>query len=70
MTFVYDAMKQRVKNGFINPSWTKFFFSVFFGTYPKIGSFCLPTHSHDGHGENFYASSLKYNWNFGQRRHL
>ena len=38
---------------FINPLLTEFFFSSFFGTYPNIGSFRLPTHSRDGHRKIF-----------------
>ena len=35
-----------------NPLPDKLFLS-FFGTYPKIGSFCLPTHSRDAHRKFF-----------------
>ena len=33
----------------VNPLWTKFFFSLLFGTQLKIGSFHLPTHRRDAH---------------------
>ena len=36
-----------------NPLPPGFFFSSFFGTYPKIGSFRLPTHSRDAHRKFF-----------------
>ena len=42
-----------------NPLWTKFFFSSFFETYPKIGSFRLPTHRHDAHRKFFDDPLLK-----------
>ena len=35
------------------------FFSSFFGIYPKIGSFRLPTHSRDAHRKFFWWSLLK-----------
>ena len=36
-----------------NPLPPEFFFLLFFGTYPKIGSFRLPTHSRDAHRKFF-----------------
>ena len=39
---------------FFNPLWTKFFFSSFFGTLPKIGSFRLPTHRRDRRSYEFF----------------
>ena len=44
-----------------NPLWTKLFFSSFFGTYPKIGSFRLPTHMRYAHKKFFDDSFLKWN---------
>ena len=43
----------------INPLLPEFFFSWFFGTYPKIGSFRLPTHSPDALRKFFWWSILK-----------
>ena len=48
----------------INPLWTKFFFSSFFGTYPKIGSFCLPTHRRNAHRKFFWRFLLKIELKF------
>ena len=49
-----------------NPLWTKFFFSSFFGTYHKIGSFRLPTHRRDAHMKFFWwfllKIELKFRW--------
>ena len=42
----------------INPLVPEFFFSSFFGTLPKIGSFPLPTHSRDAHRIFFFLWSL------------
>ena len=48
----------------VNPLWTEFFFSSFFGTWPKIGSFRLPTHWRDAHRKFFWWSLLKIELKF------
>ena len=48
----------------INTLWTELFFSSFFGTYPKIGSFHLPTHRRDAHRKFFWWSLLKIELKF------
>ena len=42
-----------------NPLLPEFFFSSFFGTHPKIGSFCLPTRNRDAHRKYFDDPFLK-----------
>ena len=49
---------------YVYPLWTKFFFSSFIGTKPKIGSFRLPTHRHDAHRKIFWRSLLKIELKF------
>ena len=39
----------------------EFFLSSFFGTYPIIGSFHLPTHSRDAHRNFFLMIPSKFN---------
>ena len=48
----------------LNPLWTKFFFSSFFGTWPKTGSFHLPTHRREAHRKFFWWSLLKIELKF------
>ena len=43
----------------LNPLPPEFFFSSFFGTSRKIGSFRLPTHSRDAHRKFVWWSLLK-----------
>ena len=54
MYFEDDAVKQRVKQDcefsfLFNPLFHEFYFTSVFKIKPKIGSFCLPTHSRDAH---------------------
>ena len=46
-------MKESLIKFPFNPIGTKFFFPSFFGTWPKIGSFRLPTNSRDAHRKFF-----------------
>ena len=54
------SIKQKIENFHyfslddpLNLLLPELFFSLFFGTHPKIGYSCLPTHSLDAHRKFF-----------------
>ena len=55
---------QYVISSSVNPLLPEFFYRRFSGQR-KIGSFCLPTHSHDAHRKFFYDLFLSSDRNFG-----